>query len=289
MVVLAVDMGGSKIKVALVTSSMDVLYVLEVPTNASKGREFVVDALIDACRVVLSQAKRKVSAIGVSLTGVVVDNNLGFNAGVLKFLSGYPLHALLEKTFSLPVVFANDADCFALAESSFGAGQGSKKVLGVIWGSGLGSGVVMNNDSTAFLLANSELGALPVIDPESGKQVLSGDLCAGLAVQHKYFLKTGKKKSMKEIYASSDRVAKSLVKTMVSALAKTLASAIVMISPDVIILGGGVSQLPVLQVLKKEVKTFLPKGYPNNYVIKRFGISDDAGLFGAAILALQQK
>ena len=289
MVVVAVDIGGSKIKATIVSSNLTVDYSLEVPTLASKGKDVVLKTLVDAINVVLSKTKRKVSAIGISLPGVVKNNNVLFGGDVLGFLTNAPLQSLLKKKFKVPVMLANDADCFTLAESTFGAAKDYKKVLGIIWGSGVGSGIVVKTLNSSIILSGSELGHINIYDSFKKKSLSVESICGGLSVEKEYKKLTGEKLSMPEIYSSKNRHAKLLINRMIKSMAKAIAMGVQTIAPDIVVLGGGVSNLPVLTKLKSEVKKELIDVYAKSFNIKRFEIADDSGLYGAAIFALNKK
>lgn len=289
MVVVAVDMGGSKIKAAIVSSNFTVDYSLEVPTNAFSGEKEVVRQLQETIGIVLSKTKKKVSAIGISMPGIIENDHFLFVGGTLNFLLKTPLKSILEKKFKLPIIIANDSDCFTLAESTFGAGKNYDKIFGIIWGSGIGSGLVLKTPQNTMIVSGSEIGHLNIHD-DFKKKTLSVENCAGgLSVEKEYERLTGKKISMKEIYSSKDKIAKMLIDRMIKSIAKGISYAIQITNPEIVVLGGGVSNLPVLTRLKAEVKKNVMSLYAKKLNIKRFKISDDSGLYGAAILALAIK
>lgn len=289
MVVIAVDMGASKIKGALVTSNLDVLYSLEVPTQSSKGKNAVIDNLTNCILTISKLTKRKISSIGLSMPGIIENGVVTFGGKTLYFLAGFKVKKTLEAKFKVPVHVINDADSFALAESSFGAGKNYDKVLGIIWGSGVGGGIVVKTKASSIIISGTEIGHIKIYDSLSKKRLFVEDCAGGLSVEKKFKNLTGKSASIREIYSSKDKYAKLLVNRMISSIAKAIAVAIQTINPDVIVLGGGVSNLSILSKLKVEVKKEILDVNYKKLNIKRFEISDDSGIFGAAIIALNKK
>ena len=129
-----------------------------------------------------------------------------------------------------------------------------------------------------------ELGHIPLVD-KNGKLSTLEKLASGSYVESAYKKKTGKTASMREIFLSRD--GKPFIKEMVNSLGRGLAIAVDMLKPDVIVLGGGVSNLPILKDVEVVIKKHALPSHTKGLKVKRFGISDDSGLYGAALLALK--
>lgn len=289
MVVIAVDMGGSKIKAALVNSDLSVDYSLKTPTNSSKGKKVVLDSLTNSIDLLISKTKKRISAIGISMPGIILDGKVVYGGKTLYFLEGTFLQLILEKKFHIPVILANDADCFALAESTFGAGKNYKKVLSIIWGSGVGGGFVCKLKNSSFIVSGTEIGHVKIYDRLKNKRLFVEDCAGGLSVEKEYKKLTGKLVSVKDIYYSKDKTAKLLIKRMIASMAKAISTGIQTLNPDIVILGGGVSNLPIIKQLISEIKKEVLNIYSKKLIIRRFKIADYSGLYGAAILALGKK
>jgi len=286
MVVVAVDMGGSKIKAAIVSSNLTVDYSLEIPTLASKGKKELIKRLQELISIVLSNTKKKVSAISISMPGIIVGGKIIYGGKTLHFLEGTSLQLILEKKFKLPVILSNDADCFALAESTFGAGEIYKKVLAIVWGSGVGGAFVCKIKNSSLIVSGTEIGHIKIYDDLKNKRLSVEDCAGGLSVEKEYKKLTGKNFSVKEIYYSKDKTAKLLVKRMIVSMAKAISAGIQTLNPDIVIIGGGVSNLPIIKQLTIEIKKEVLEVYSKKLKIKKFKIADDSGLYGAAIIAL---
>lgn len=136
--ILCFDIGGSAIKVAEAHAVDDIRPGDRVPTP---GQDYA--AFIAVLRGAIAAASTPPRGLAFSIAGVVdPDTGLATIANI-PCLNGRPLLADLEAALGLPVVLANDADCFALAEAAMGAGQGHEVVFGIILGTGIGGGVVV--------------------------------------------------------------------------------------------------------------------------------------------------
>ncbi len=175
-------------------------------------------------------------------------------------LNGKPLDLDLEQALGRPVRMANDANCFALSESVDGAGAGAGTVFGVILGTGVGGGVVV--DGRLLVGPNAiagEWGHNPLPWPRAGE--LPGQPCycgmqgcietflSGPGMEGEFARETGRSVStyrLAELAAAGDAEARAAVDRFVDRVARALASVINMLDPDVVVLGGGMSNFEAL-------------------------------------------
>lgn len=275
--VIALDIGGSKIKAAVVNSKLFIKRSVRVPTPKNKK-----DFFNHINTIILSLKNKDVKSIGVSIPGIVdKKGKLIFAGNALKFLVGTNIKNWFSR-FKLPVHIENDAQCFTIAESFFGAAKNSDRTLGIIWGTGIGSGYVNGDPSLGSVM---ELGHIPLTD-KNGELSTLEKLASGSYVEKAYKKKTKKSSDMKNIYLSKD--GKPFIKEMVNNLGRGLAIAVDMLKPDTIVLGGGVSNLPIIKDVEAVIKKHALPTHSKNLKVKRFGIADDSGLYGAALLALKK-
>lgn len=165
--ILCFDIGGSAIKSAHAYAPDDVRPQDRVPTP---GADF--DAFTAVLRDAITAAPTPPERVAISIAGVLDPDTGVARVANIPCLNGRTLHADLEQALGLPVDLANDADCFALAEATVGAGRGQDVVFGLILGTGIGGGVVVRgqliNRAGGFA---GELGHGPVAqrllgDPE---------------------------------------------------------------------------------------------------------------------------
>jgi glucokinase len=291
MSVIAVDLGGTKIKAALVSTTLHIRKSITLPTQPHKGKLHVLRT-IDSLTSTLLREEKNITAIGLSLPGIVrSDGKQLFAGNILSCLEGVNLKKRLEKKFSLPVVVANDAACFTLAEATMGTRASAKKILGIIWGSGLGAGLALRNENAWTLFdAPLEIGQNHTRNYISKKPQRLEELIGGYYVLNTYTKQTGKRlSSVADLYAERTPLAKQLIADMLLQLGKTLANLTNTFHPDIIILGGGVSQLPepAYKILRGHIKQHALPMLSKQTRLQRYSISNDAGLLGAALLALQ--
>lgn len=137
--ILAFDIGGTTMKGGRARSPDDIDVLARVPTPASD-----FDAFVGVLARAIADCPERPRALAAAIPGIVdVDTGLGRVANV-PCLTGIPIRERLEAALGLPVLVANDADCFALAEVAVGAGRGHRVVFGVILGTGVGGGLVID-------------------------------------------------------------------------------------------------------------------------------------------------
>ena len=136
--ILCFDIGGTSMKGGRARGVDDIEILDRVPTPARD-----LDAFLGVLARAIADCPEPPRALAVAIPGVVdADTGAGTVANV-PCLTGIPVRARLEAALGLPVLVANDADCFALAEAAVGAGRGHGVVFGVILGTGVGGGLVI--------------------------------------------------------------------------------------------------------------------------------------------------
>lgn len=136
--ILCFDIGGTAIKVAQATSAADVVLTDRIPTPTHDFAAFV-----DVLSRAIAQAPVPPQVLAFSVAGVIDPDTGRATMANIPCLTGRHLQDDLQTALGLPVVLANDADCFTLAEAMTGAGQGHDVVFGLILGTGVGGGIVV--------------------------------------------------------------------------------------------------------------------------------------------------
>ncbi len=297
MVVVALDIGGTKIQGALVTRKGDILQSLRVPTCASKGKNYIKKTIVSIIQALLLKTSKKVSAIGIALPGYVDSKGkVVFCGRRLRCLVGVALKSYIEKRVSLPVVIENDAHCFTLAEKIYGAGKSYNIVLGIIWGTGIGSGLVWSAEGKLGSIASlhnvhrsMELGHVLVHNPWTGKRVPLEQVVSGPAIIKRYHELGGKIPfpTVTDIYLSQESFVKEFMQEIFKVFAFAIATSLMLLTPDLIVLGGGVSLLPskAYKELYGFIKKYTLATHVHHVALKRYHLSDDQGVLGAAFLA----
>ena len=252
---IGVDLGGTKIEAVALAADGRELFRKRVPTPRGS-----YEATVDAIVGLVEDAERATAARGT--VGIGVPGVPSPATGLMKnanstCLIGHPLGADLEARLGRPVRIANDANCFALAEASDGAGAGFRVVFGVIVGTGTGGGIVV--DGKVLVGPNGvagEWGHVPL--PWMTADEFPGPVCycgrpgcietflsgPGMARDHEAH--GGAAADVPEIArraADGDPAARATLDRHADRMARALAGIINVLDPDVIVLGGGVSNL----------------------------------------------
>lgn len=167
--IICFDIGGSAIKGAITHSPERIFPLPRRTTPLNDFRRFV--ATLES---VLDEAGGLPQRVAISITGVIDPQTRRIKCANIPCIDGRELAAELEAALHLPVVIANDADCFALAEAGIGAGRGHRIVFGAILGTGVGGGLVVDgkliNADGGFA---GEWGHAPAVASEAGHPPVS--------------------------------------------------------------------------------------------------------------------
>lgn len=147
--VVGVDLGGTSVKTGLVSVEGKILYQNKFPSLATEPRAVVLKQIATSVRDAMEHTGgAAVSGIGIGTPGMVNDEGVVKGPPNFADFEGLNLRIELERAFGLPVRVENDANAAAIAESRFGAGKPHPDFLFVIWGTGVGGGIIL--DRTIF-------------------------------------------------------------------------------------------------------------------------------------------
>jgi fructokinase len=257
---VGVDVGGTKIEALALSPSGEERGRIRIATPRGDYRATLdaISGLVDRCTDGL--APSDIVGLGVGIPGSLSPRTrLVRNANSI-WLNGQPFHHDLQARFSWPVAVENDANCFALSEAADGAAQGYRIVFGVIIGTGVGGGLVL--DGRPLLGHNSVAGEwghnpLPWADDQEdpgpecycGKRGCIETFLCGPALEKQYEAFSGDRAGAKTIAERAERgeqLAKIALSVYARRLAKALATVINIVDPDVIVFGGGLSNIPAI-------------------------------------------
>ncbi|MDX5445084.1 MAG: ROK family protein [Zoogloeaceae bacterium] len=252
---IGVDLGGSKIEIVALDDAGRTLFRERAATPAGEYA-----ATLDAIAALVARCE---AAIGSRATvGVGTPGSLSPATGLIRnanstCLNGRPLDRDLAHRLGREVRIANDANCFAMSEATDGAGAGAHCVFGVILGTGVGGGIVV--DGRLLQGANAiagEWGHTPLPLPGTDDRPPPACYCGrwgcietylsgpGMATEHAR--RTGLTLDAREIAAEAEaggQCSEATMERYERRLARALAGIINVLDPDVIVLGGGLSQL----------------------------------------------
>ena len=252
---IGIDLGGTKIELAALDAAGGEALRRRVPSPSHDYEAIVrtLGDLVDAAERDLGER----ASVGVGTPGAA-----SLASGLIKnanstVLNGRPLRQDLERRLARPVRLANDANCFALSEASDGAGRGAAVVFGVILGTGVGGGIVVQGRvlEGANAIAG-EWGHNPLPSPTAADQPSPECYCGrrgcietylsgpGLAADHaRHGGEPLDAAGIAAGAAAGDAACEASLARYETRLARALAAVINLLDPDVIVLGGGLSQL----------------------------------------------
>lgn len=291
------DLGGTKIEGAILDPGCpeNPIARLRLPTDAPKGYHHVLSQ-IEKVIVALEETSGfpRPPQIGIGTPGAIEPTTGKLKNSNTRCLNGMPLRDDLEKLLGIEVRCANDANCFALAEATLGAARGEGVVLGLILGTGVGGGIVVNGHLLHGLHGIAgEWGHNPVCGEETpcycGRKGCVETVLAGPSLERYFFEVSGTSLPLKQIAClTEDAHAMATLTRLQHKFGEALAPLINILDPDAIVIGGGVGNLPVLydEPTRKEIlkHTFNPVLKTK---ILRPTLGDSAGVFGAAMLTRQ--
>jgi fructokinase len=293
---LGVDLGGTKIEIVALERNGSELVRRRVPTPAGDYRA-TLDAIGDLVHSVESQLGAR-GTVGVGSPGAVDSGT-----GLLKnsnstVLNGKPLARDIEARLGREIRLANDANCLALSESIDGAGAHANVVFSAILGTGVGGGIVVTRRIiTGRNKIAGEWGHNPLPWPRSDEQPGPSCYCgkrgcietflSGPALQREFETATGRTTTAQAIAAAAanaDPAASSVLDAYEDRLARGLAHVVNVIDPDVVVLGGGLSNIARLYANVPALMAPYVFSKPVDLSVVRAAHGDSSGVRGAAHL-----
>lgn len=248
---LGVDFGGTKIEAALLDSNGEILARERVPNPGNY--QAAVAAVHDLGARIEQQKGVRAETIGVAMPGSLSPAT-GFvrNANSV-WLNGKPFLEDLKAAFGRPVRVENDANCFALSEAVDGAAAGARVVFGVILGTGCGGGVVVDRKTVEGVNGiGGEWGHTPLPWPRADEAPVR-DWCGRWGCLEQWLSGTGFKRwsgmaghEADEKAQAGDPYARAMLDLHADRVARSLAVVIDILDPDVIVFGGGMSNVKSL-------------------------------------------
>jgi fructokinase len=293
---IGIDLGGTKIE----GIALDAHAPVAVRRRVATPRDYAgtLDTIVRLVTEIEAETGRT-GSVGIGIPGVVSRTNGLVKNANSTWLIGRPLLADLEVRLSRPVRVANDANCFTLSEAIDGAGQGFETVFGVILGTGVGGGIAIRqriHEGPNQIAGEWGHNPLPWMTHEEraaapkcycGKYGCVETFLSGPGFERDHALLSGAQRSSQDIVraaASGDPHAIRTLERYQDRLARALAAVINLLDPDVVVLGGGMSNLPDLV---SAVSAALPRYVFSDTVLTKVAVNvhgDSSGVRGAAWL-----
>ena len=311
--VLALDFGGTKLAMAVVDFIQGEIFAQVVsPTPANQGAEASLEAIITAGKEALSNStvsQRKIRAVGISFGGPVSqDRRTVLRSMHVADWEFFDLPARIESIFDCPAFLDNDANAAALGEWQFGAGRGFSDLAYIQVSTGVGAGLILNNQVYRGLGLAGEFGHLTVLEHgpacTCGKYGCLESLCSGWAIarEGRALLASGTKSDLDNLCGgkpenltaeivlqacqTGDPAACALVEQAFRYLAIGIANLIKLVDPQSVVLGGGLtrSQQVMHNTLARHLPEYLPPMFSERTQLDFSQLQGRETLLGAALL-----
>lgn len=291
---LGIDLGGTKIEGIVLDEAGRELCRKRIPTEQEKGYSAIVGNIRSLYDFLTGHIDGEPHTFGIGTPGAV-----SLRTGLLKnsntvCLNGMPLKTDLERLLDHAIAIQNDANCFAMAEALYGAGRGKKLVFGIIMGTGCGGGIVHNGEVITGLQAiGGEWGHMS-IDPNGpacycGSRGCIEALISGGGLEKRYAEQYGQKRLLKDIVAdfrAGEARATPFMRAFFAHFGRALANLINILDPDMVVLGGGVSNIDELYTegVAEVARCVFSDSFETPIV--KHAIGDSSGVIGAALIGV---
>jgi fructokinase len=292
---IGVDFGGTKIEAAAIDEFGN--FCSRIRVNTPDTYTEAIQAVRDLVQEIETQIKHA-ATVGVGTPGSICPRSGQMRNSNKGYLNGSDFRKDLELALDRPIKLANDANCFALSEAFDGAGAGKDIVCGLILGTGCGGGLVMNSrlvEGSHGIAAEWGHNPLPwqTLSESNAPTCYCGcegcleQWISGTALTRCFKARTGRTESGATIAAlaqNGDTAAIYEISALINRIGRAIASICNVVDPDIIVIGGGLSNIPMLYrelpaIIEKYVfsDSWRGKVVPPNW-------GDSSGVRGAARL-----
>jgi len=319
--VVGVDLGGTKILTAVVDKKGRILSRVKRATRATSGADKIVERIVQTVHQAIQEADipaKKVVAVGVGAPAPIdPQTGFAFQASNIPALSNFPLGERLQETLQLPVFVDNDVNVGTVGEYAWGAGRGTKDMVGIFVGTGVGGGLIVGGKLRhGFRNSAGEVGHMVVgfkdqpdevrcgcgrrgcLEAYASRTAIERDVQAAVAAGRETLLlelmeKKGKRRITSGVLAQALEAQDPLmievldrVTTYLSLLVATIAN---FFDPEMFVIGGGVAEALgerlIAPIRHKAPRWFIKESDAAKVCIVLAELGDDAGVLGAATIA----
>jgi len=309
-VAAGIDIGGTKISIALARADGGIVAKQQFATHVESGPSAVLENISRAIDSMILEGRFSLEAIGVGCPAPIdIDKGLIMSPSNLPGWSEFPIVDLLKERFGVPVQLENDANAAALGEYTYGAGRGHKSLFYVTVSTGVGGGVILNGELYhGVATAAGEIGHT-IVQPDGilcncGSVGCLETICSGLHIARRARerLAGNAPSVMRDMVANTNDVTARIVVDAVrqgDALASSvwdetchylsigIANAISLLAPEIVIVGGGVAAAGDLLFaqLRARVPKFVSMVPASAIRIEPAELGVDSGVYGAVSIA----
>lgn len=291
---IGIDLGGTKIEGVVLDMDGREITRKRIPTEREHGYQHILNRLKSMHDDLLAAVPGQPTTFGIGTPGALSPRTGLLKGSNTVCMNDQPVKTDLIKLLGRNIEIQNDANCFALAEALLGAGKSKKLVFGVIMGTGCGGGIVYKGEVfTGAQAIAGEWGHMS-IDPHGplcfcGKRGCIETFISGGGLEKRYAEKYGVKKPLKEVeaaYFAGEPQAVEFMNWFFDRFGRAIANLIDILDPDIIVLGGGVSNFKALYTEGiAQVRKYVFTDELETPIV-RHQLGDSAGVFGAALVGV---
>ena len=285
--ILAIDIGGTMIKYGLVSSDGEILLTNKIETEAEKGLENILNKIDN-----IFKKYKENNPIGVAVSGTgqingMIGKVIGGNPIIPNWI-GANLVKILEEKYNLPAVLENDVNCVALGEKWIGAGKNLKNFICLTIGTGIGGGIILNNQ--LFRGENFVAGEFGHILIKKGEFEQFASTTALIRLVKERTRKTLNGKEIFDLEKKEIVEYQEVISEWIENLTDGLSSIVYCFNPANIILGGGVIEQGEALINRVKNSLFKKIGlqFKEKLNIIQAKLGNNAGMIGASYLLLEK-
>jgi len=287
---IGIDLGGTKIEGILLNENGDIIERKRVPTKREDGYEYIVKRIATLIKD-LKEISDSETSIGICTPGAISPQTGRIKNSNTVCLIGQPLKEDIESQIGQSIKMENDANCFAIAEALEGAAKGYESVFGVIIGTGIGGGIVIDGKVHQGRMAIAGEWGHHTLYPNGNECYCGNHGCvetyiSGPSLERYWKELTAETTSLSDIikFKKDTKYYETWKSEFVKNFGIALANVIDILDPDAIVLGGGVSNIDFLYTEGIEsVYKYVFSDFVDTPILKN-NLGDSAGVFGAANL-----
>lgn len=297
--IVGVDIGGTNVVMGLLNLDGEVSAYREFSTQEylSKSLFPKIKESVDSMIEEIGLSEDKILGLGVGVPGITnIEDGIVIDSPALKW-KNFPIKAELKSFFNYPIYVDNDVNSIVLGEHWKGAAKDKSNIIYIAIGTGIGSGIILNgNLYRGSHYSAGEMGYLVTSreDYQKFKPIHKGyghleSIASGSSIAYQLSKKLNKTVSSKEafeLYQEGNEHALEVIDFAIDNLAIGIASSISLFDPELIIIGGGVSQS--FPIMREQLMNSINQYTPNSCVVIQSTLGESAGVIGAAALFLKE-
>ncbi len=295
---IGVDIGGTKVAIALVNQNGEIISEIVIPTDLSITPEDMIARICEEIKSVVRKARielEDIIGIGIGAPGPLDSaNGMIVSPGNLKTWVDIPIRKLVEQSFSHPVILENDANVAALAEKWIGAAQENDNFIYLTISTGIGAGIFVEGKLLRGLKGNAGDIGHTVIDPSFGQCSCGQYGCFESIASGTAIAKEGSKimgldlstREVFDLYTQRNPKIVEYIESVFRVLGVAAVSIINTFDPEKIVIGGGVSKAgdPLFDSIRAYVSQFALNSTGKKTLIVPAQLDRNSGVIGAAAL-----